>query len=69
MRFLLMISGYVCIALPQETLNDLRIPMMVENNSDPHKTAYTHTVDYKHGQPFIQIREAISSYCQMPSSD
>ncbi|KAG0145678.1 hypothetical protein CROQUDRAFT_658337 [Cronartium quercuum f. sp. fusiforme G11] len=41
-------SGYVCIALTRERLDALEIPMMVENNTDRHKTAYTHTVDYKH---------------------
>lgn len=42
-------SGYVCCSLPQTRLDELEIPMMVPNNTDPHKTAYTHTVDYKHG--------------------
>ncbi|EGG01931.1 uncharacterized protein MELLADRAFT_91787 [Melampsora larici-populina 98AG31] len=42
-------SGYVCIALTADILENFNIPMMVENNTDPHKTAYTHTVDYKHG--------------------
>jgi len=42
-------SGYVCISLPQERLEELQIPMMVPNNTEKHKTAYTITVDYKHG--------------------
>ncbi|EIM86421.1 uncharacterized protein STEHIDRAFT_78886 [Stereum hirsutum FP-91666 SS1] len=42
-------SGYICIALPEETLEDLEIPMMVEHNEDRNRTAYTVTVDYKHG--------------------
>ncbi|KAG6891235.1 hypothetical protein C0995_008487 [Termitomyces sp. Mi166 len=45
-RFL---SGYICIALPRERLDELEIPMMVADNQDPHRTAYTVTVDYKHG--------------------
>jgi len=42
-------SGYVCIALPGDRLEQLDIPMMVPNNEERHKTAYTVTVDYKHG--------------------
>lgn len=42
-------SGYICISLPEERLNELEIPMMVPNNQERHKTAYTVTVDYKHG--------------------
>ncbi|KAI0351845.1 3,4-dihydroxy-2-butanone 4-phosphate synthase [Trametes cingulata] len=42
-------SGYICIALPGERLEELQIPMMVPENEDRHRTAYTVTVDYKHG--------------------
>lgn len=42
-------SGYICISLPEERLNELQIPMMVPENQERHKTAYTITVDYKHG--------------------
>jgi len=42
-------SGYVCIALPGDRLEQLDIPLMVPNNEERHKTAYTVTVDYKHG--------------------
>ncbi|KAI0918042.1 hypothetical protein AcW1_007021 [Taiwanofungus camphoratus] len=42
-------SGYICIALPGERLDELEIPMMVAENQDPHRTAYTVTVDYRHG--------------------
>lgn len=42
-------SGYICISLPEERLNELEIPMMVPNNQERHKTAYTVTVDYRHG--------------------
>ncbi|PLW29516.1 hypothetical protein PCANC_11105 [Puccinia coronata f. sp. avenae] len=41
-------SGYVCIALPGERLDELEIPLMIEANTEKHKTAYTHTVDYKY---------------------
>jgi len=42
-------SGFICIALPGERLQELDIPMMVTENQDPKGTAYTVTVDYKHG--------------------
>ena len=46
-------SGYICIALPRQRLEELEIPMMVAENEDPHRTAYTITVDYKHGTQII----------------
>jgi len=42
-------SGYICIALPSERLEELDMPLMVPNNQERHRTAYTVTVDYKHG--------------------
>ncbi|KAG6857428.1 hypothetical protein H0H87_003495 [Tephrocybe sp. NHM501043] len=42
-------SGYICIALPGDRLDELDIPMMVPDNQERHRTAYTITVDYKHG--------------------
>ncbi|KAF4593034.1 hypothetical protein EYR38_008743 [Pleurotus pulmonarius] len=42
-------SGFICAALTGDRLRELEIPMMVADNQDPHKTAYTVTVDYKHG--------------------
>ncbi|GLB41764.1 putative 3,4-dihydroxy-2-butanone 4-phosphate synthase [Lyophyllum shimeji] len=42
-------SGYICIALPGDRLEELEIPMMVPDNQERHRTAYTVTVDYKHG--------------------
>ncbi|KAH7885875.1 3,4-dihydroxy-2-butanone 4-phosphate synthase [Phlebopus sp. FC_14] len=42
-------SGYICIGLPEKRLNELDIPMMVPENQERHRTAYTITVDYKHG--------------------
>ena len=58
-------SGYVCIALPPERLETLNIPMMVPDNQERHKTAYTVTVDYKHGKDFrllLPRHPAILSY-------
>ena len=42
-------SGYICVSLPGARLEELAIPMMVPQNEDRHRTAYTVTVDYKHG--------------------
>lgn len=42
-------SGYICIALPPSRLSQLHIPMMLPTNTERHRTAYTVTVDYRHG--------------------
>ncbi|KAJ6550528.1 3,4-dihydroxy-2-butanone 4-phosphate synthase [Mycena sp. CBHHK59/15] len=42
-------SGYICIALPGERLAQLELPLMVPQNEERHRTAYTITVDYKYG--------------------
>jgi 3,4-dihydroxy 2-butanone 4-phosphate synthase len=57
-------SGYICISLPEERLNKLEIPMMVPNNQERHKTAYTVTVDYKHGVLFLSgVMQFIEAPC------
>ena len=43
-------SGYICIGMTGERLEELEIPMMVPDNQERHRTAYTITVDYKEGQ-------------------
>ncbi|KAG5647350.1 hypothetical protein DXG03_000418 [Asterophora parasitica] len=48
-------SGYICVALPGERLEELDIPMMVPDNQERHRTAYTITVDYKHGASHVSI--------------
>ncbi|KAJ2912637.1 hypothetical protein MD484_g7788, partial [Candolleomyces efflorescens] len=42
-------SGYICCALTGDRLQQLNLPMMVPENEDAYRTAYTITVDYKHG--------------------
>lgn len=42
--------GYICICLPAERLAELDIKMMVEDNQEKHRTAYTVTCDYKYGE-------------------
>jgi 3,4-dihydroxy-2-butanone 4-phosphate synthase len=43
-------SGYICISVPEERLKQLDIPMMVPDNQERHKTAYTITVDAVEGE-------------------
>jgi 3,4-dihydroxy 2-butanone 4-phosphate synthase len=42
-------SGIVCLCLPDETVLRLGLPMMVESNSSRHGTAFTISVDARHG--------------------
>ncbi|GAA5930102.1 hypothetical protein JCM1841_002312 [Sporobolomyces salmonicolor] len=42
-------SGYICICLPAQRLAELDIKMMVDDNQETHRTAYTVTCDYKRG--------------------
>jgi 3,4-dihydroxy 2-butanone 4-phosphate synthase/GTP cyclohydrolase II len=39
-------SGVVCVAMSGERLDELRIPLMVSNNTDNQTTAFTVSVDY-----------------------
>ncbi|CAK08215.1 3,4-dihydroxy-2-butanone-4-phosphate synthase [Rhizobium johnstonii] len=41
--------GLVCIAMEGERLDALDIPLMVPNNTESHKTAFTVSVDYLKG--------------------
>ena len=38
-------SGYICAPMPQEVADRLSLPLMVADNHDPLRTAYTVTVD------------------------
>ncbi|HVZ36246.1 MAG TPA: bifunctional 3,4-dihydroxy-2-butanone-4-phosphate synthase/GTP cyclohydrolase II [Polyangiaceae bacterium] len=42
-------SGVICAALTSERTDELNLPPMVSRNSDSHGTAFTVSVDYKHG--------------------
>lgn len=42
-------SGLVCVALPGERLDALELPLMVKANTESHQTAFTVSVDYRHG--------------------
>ncbi|KAJ3011161.1 hypothetical protein HKX48_006985 [Thoreauomyces humboldtii] len=42
-------SGLICVSVDQERLDSLELPLMVERNTEALRTAYTISVDYKHG--------------------
>jgi 3,4-dihydroxy 2-butanone 4-phosphate synthase / GTP cyclohydrolase II len=42
-------SGVICMPMLGERLDELRIPLMVADNSEPHRTAFTVSIDYRHG--------------------
>ena len=42
-------TGILCVAMTQEHARELKLPLMVENNQDSKKTAFTVSVDYKPG--------------------
>jgi len=42
-------SGVICASLTQTRLDDLRLPLMVADNRESHRTAFTVSVDYRHG--------------------
>jgi 3,4-dihydroxy 2-butanone 4-phosphate synthase/GTP cyclohydrolase II len=42
-------SGLLCVALTAERLDALQLPLMVANNTESQSTAFTVSVDFKHG--------------------
>ena len=42
-------SGVICVPLEGKRLDELGLPLMVMENSDSHKTAFTISVDARHG--------------------
>lgn len=42
-------SGLICVAMPGRVLDRLRLPPMVQNNEDPMRTAFSVSVDLRHG--------------------
>ena len=41
--------GLICLALSEEKVATLRLPMMTQDNRSPHNTAFTVSVDARHG--------------------
>jgi len=42
-------SGILCVPMLADRLAELEIPLMVQENSESHRTAFTVSVDYRHG--------------------
>jgi 3,4-dihydroxy 2-butanone 4-phosphate synthase/GTP cyclohydrolase II len=42
-------SGILCVPMLDERLQQLDLPQMVQNNDDAYRTAFTVSVDYRHG--------------------
>ncbi len=42
-------SGVICAPLTGERLDELQIPLMVRDNTESHRTAFTYSVDLVHG--------------------
>jgi 3,4-dihydroxy 2-butanone 4-phosphate synthase/GTP cyclohydrolase II len=42
-------SGVICAPLTGERLDELEVPLMVRENTESHRTAFTYSVDYVHG--------------------
>jgi 3,4-dihydroxy 2-butanone 4-phosphate synthase / GTP cyclohydrolase II len=42
-------SGYICAPIEGERCDELDLPLMVLSNTESHRTAFTVTVDYRHG--------------------
>lgn len=42
-------SGIICMPMLRERLEQLRLPQMVSDNTESHRTAFTISVDYRHG--------------------
>ena len=42
-------SGIICMPMTRERLEVLRLPLMVAENTESHRTAFTISVDYRHG--------------------
>lgn len=42
-------SGIVCVSMTADRLRQLKLPLMVDRNTESHRTAFTVSVDYLHG--------------------
>jgi 3,4-dihydroxy 2-butanone 4-phosphate synthase/GTP cyclohydrolase II len=42
-------SGVICVPLTGERLDELDVPLMVRDNTEVQRTAFTYSVDYRHG--------------------
>src|ERR1700731_2103386 len=42
-------SGLICAPVTDERADELDLPLMVSANTEAHRTAFTVTIDYRHG--------------------
>ena len=42
-------SGLICVPMTGERLDELDIPLMVSHNTEAQRTAFTYSVDFRHG--------------------
>lgn len=42
-------SGVICVPLTGDRLDELDVPLMVRDNTEAQRTAFTYSVDYRHG--------------------
>src|SRR5579859_2266224 len=42
-------SGLICAPISNERADELELPLMVAHNTESQRTAFTITVDYRHG--------------------
>jgi 3,4-dihydroxy 2-butanone 4-phosphate synthase/GTP cyclohydrolase II len=42
-------SGLICLPITNERADELDLPLMVHDNTESHRTAFTVSVDYRHG--------------------
>eukprot|EP01136_Pigoraptor_vietnamica_P044814 Opistho-1_new@22000 len=42
-------SGVICVAITAQRCEELELPLMIAANTEKHCTAFTVTVDYRHG--------------------
>src|SRR4051794_21902301 len=42
-------SGLICAPVTEQRADELELPLMVANNTESQRTAFTVTVDYRHG--------------------
>eukprot|EP00123_Amoebidium_parasiticum_P014177 comp22377_c0_seq1/m.33361 comp22377_c0_seq1/g.33361 ORF comp22377_c0_seq1/g.33361 comp22377_c0_seq1/m.33361 type:complete len:252 (-) comp22377_c0_seq1:16-771(-) len=42
-------SGVICVSIPEQRQQELELPIMVQNNTEKHCTAFTVTLDYNKG--------------------
>ena len=47
--FLQHTSGLICAPITGERCDELELPLMVSNNTESHRTAFTVSIDYRHG--------------------